>query len=73
MLCKTVGPQVYERCKGTILEGISNNLERDSLMEASVSEQEESEKLIEKLSSSPRGEKVLYVSINTLINPLYTE
>ena len=28
-------------------------------MEGSVTEQEESEKLIEKLSSSPRGEKVL--------------
>ena len=61
MLCKTVGPQVYERCKTTILEGISNNIERDLLMEGSVTEQEQSEKLIDKLSSSPRGEKVPYL------------
>ena len=59
ILCKTVGPTVYVKCKETILEGISGNLERDSLMEGSLTEQEESEKLIEKLSSSPRGEKVL--------------
>ena len=57
-LCKRVGPQVYDRCKSTILEGISNNLERDTMMDGSISETESSDKLIEKLSSSPRGEKV---------------
>ena len=62
-LCKRVGPQVYDRCKSTILEGISSNLERDMTMDGSISEADQSEKLIEKLSSSPRGEKVDAMSI----------
>ena len=57
-LCKRVGPQIYERCKSTILMGISSNLERDTMMDGSISDADQSEKLIEKLSSSPRGEKV---------------
>lgn len=56
-LCKKIGPSVYEACKTRVLEGIHSNLERDPLTESSISEHDETEKLIEKLSSSPRGER----------------
>ncbi|XP_048737561.2 uncharacterized protein LOC125652410 [Ostrea edulis] len=52
-LCKIVGPAVYENSKSAILEGIRSNLERERLSVSSQQEQEETEKLMEKLSSSP--------------------
>ena len=52
-LCKKIGPVVYENCKSTILEGIRSNLERERMSVSSQQEQEETDKLMEKLSSSP--------------------
>ncbi|XP_078313834.1 uncharacterized protein LOC111130281 [Crassostrea virginica] len=52
-LCKKIGPAVYENCKSTILEGIRSNLERERMSVSSQQEQEETDKLMEKLSSSP--------------------
>jgi hypothetical protein len=52
-LCKVVGPAVYENSKSAILEGIRSNLERERLSASGQQEQEETEKLMEKLSSSP--------------------
>ncbi|XP_061173141.1 uncharacterized protein LOC133182346 [Saccostrea echinata] len=52
-LCKKVGPAVYENSRSAILEGIRSNLEREKLSESSQQEQEETERLMEKLSSSP--------------------
>ena len=44
---------MYENCKSTILEGIRSNLERERMSVSSQQEQEETDKLMEKLSSSP--------------------
>lgn len=56
-LCKKIGPSVYHECRGNVLNGISTNLERDPLTDSCISEQDETERLMEKLSSSPRGRK----------------
>ena len=50
-LCKKVGPEIYNRSKSVILEGIKSNLERESLTESG--KDDESENLVSKLSSSP--------------------
>ncbi|CAH1792996.1 unnamed protein product [Owenia fusiformis] len=52
-LCKKGGPDVYAENRDAILEGIQTNLERQPLTE--VLQQEDAEKLYEKLSSSPRS------------------
>ncbi|XP_025103889.1 uncharacterized protein LOC112569974 [Pomacea canaliculata] len=52
-LCRTLGPQIYGRIKSQILEGIRSNLERQPITESGMMEQENMEKLVEKLSSSP--------------------
>ena len=53
VLCKTLGVCVYQQCKEVVMDGIFSNLERD-IMESSFTEQfENTENLIEKLSSSP--------------------
>lgn len=57
-MCQRLGPSVYQECKPSVIDGISTNLERDPLTDSCISEQDETERLIEKLSSSPRGEKV---------------
>ena len=57
-MCHRLGPAVYHECRQNIIDGISTNLERNSMTDSFISEQDETERLIEKLSSSPRGEKV---------------
>ncbi len=54
-LCKRTGPDIYVSTKDVILEGVRSNLERKPIGEASVSEQEQAEKLAEKLAgTSPK-------------------
>ncbi|CAH1263660.1 Hypp2742 [Branchiostoma lanceolatum] len=48
-LCRRDGVQVYLRCRGTVLEGVATNLERDGQSDLSADEQKEKEKLMEKL------------------------
>ncbi|KAK3597150.1 hypothetical protein CHS0354_038078 [Potamilus streckersoni] len=57
LLCRKLGPEVYVQSKTVILEGIHSNLERDPMTESGSSEQEGTDKLFEKLSSSPSGER----------------
>ncbi|KAL3873788.1 hypothetical protein ACJMK2_036873 [Sinanodonta woodiana] len=57
VLCRKLGPEVYVQSKAVILDGIHSNLERDPMTDTGSSEQEGTEKLFEKLSSSPRGER----------------
>lgn len=52
-LCAKLGPEIYSRTKSKILDGIQSNLERQPLSEAGQMEYEDTEKLMEKLSSSP--------------------
>ena len=52
-LCKKVGPEIYNRSKSVILEGIKSNLERESLTESGKDDEAETENLVSKLSSSP--------------------
>ncbi|KAL4237616.1 hypothetical protein ACF0H5_002330 [Mactra antiquata] len=56
-LCRKIGPRVYEECRSNVLLGILTNLERDPLTDSNISVQDETDRLIDKLSSSPRGEK----------------
>lgn len=60
-LCKKVGPEIYEDVKDKILYGIRSNLERDMQLGGENSESEEVDKLVQKLSSSPGGERRLSV------------
>ena len=57
-LCKRNGPIVYTSSKELILGGIRSNLERNLAGNASAEDQQNAEKLMEKLSSSPRSEQV---------------
>lgn len=50
VLCRKLGPEIYERFKDRILSGVQTNLERDRINE---SENTDAENLLEKLSSSP--------------------
>lgn len=52
-LCAKLGPQIYSRTRSKILGGIQTNLERQPLSDSGHVEQEDREKLVEKLSSSP--------------------
>jgi hypothetical protein len=52
-VCARLGPDIYGKSKDKILEGIRSNLERQPLSEAGQMEQEDMDKLVEKLSSSP--------------------
>ena len=52
-LCAKLGPQIYSRTQSKILGGIQTNLERQPLSDSGHVEQEDREKLVEKLSSSP--------------------
>lgn len=51
-LCKRDGPEIYVSTKDTILEGIRSNLERRPVGEAGISDQEQAEKLAEKLAGT---------------------
>ena len=58
-LCARNGPEVYLSTKEIILEGVKSNLERKPIGEASISEQEQAEKLAEKLTgTSPKVQPV---------------
>ena len=54
-LCRRDGPEVYVSTKDTILEGVQSNLDRRPIGEAGISQQEQAEKLAEKLAgTSPK-------------------
>ena len=54
-LCQRDGPDVYVATRDTILDGIRSNLERKPLDQAGIAEQENAEKLAEKLiGTSPK-------------------
>ncbi|KAK3093794.1 hypothetical protein FSP39_020339 [Pinctada imbricata] len=52
-LCRKIGPDMFNQSKSVILGGIKSNLERESLNESELKEQEDTERLMSKLSSSP--------------------
>ncbi|XP_076463710.1 uncharacterized protein LOC143295909 [Babylonia areolata] len=52
-LCAKLGPEIFSRTRGKILEGIQSNLERQPLTESGHADVQDTDKLIEKLSSSP--------------------
>ncbi|XP_052269389.1 uncharacterized protein LOC127870865 isoform X3 [Dreissena polymorpha] len=56
-LCGMYGSDIYRDCRENVLQSIFVNLERDPLTDSAMGEQEETDKLIEKLSSSPSGER----------------
>ncbi|WAR18431.1 hypothetical protein MAR_000269 [Mya arenaria] len=68
-LCAKFGPDIYITVKANVLEGIATNLERDPFTDSVISEQDETERLIEKLSSSPRGEKCIIEGLGQAFNP----
>lgn len=55
-LCRKVGPETYGNVKDQILQGIRSNLERD-LPTGDEDDDNDVDKLMQKLSSSPSGEK----------------
>ena len=57
-LCKKVGPETYGDVKDQILQGIRSNLEREMPSSEEDDGKDDVEKLVQKLSSSPGGEKV---------------
>jgi hypothetical protein len=57
-LCKKVGPETYGDVKDQILHGIHSNLEREMPSSEEDDGKDDVEKLVQKLSSSPGGEKV---------------
>ena len=54
-LCNKLGPDVYANCRETVMAGVHGNLERQPLDEAGQAEQQEAERIREKLAA---GEKV---------------
>ena len=56
-LCKKVGPETYGDVKDQILQGIHSNLEREMPSSEEDDGKDDVEKLVQKLSSSPGGEK----------------
>ena len=57
-LCKKVGPETYGDVKDQILQSIRSNLEREMPSGEEDDGRDDVEKLVQKLSSSPGGEKV---------------
>ncbi|XP_071164390.1 uncharacterized protein [Mytilus edulis] len=60
-LCKKIGPEIYGDVKDQILNGIRSNLEREMPTGDEHQNDDDVEKLVEKLSSSPGGEKRINV------------
>lgn len=62
LFCQKHGSSVFTCCRDKILDGISSNLERESLIlgEASATDQEDTEKLLKKFpaSTSPRRSSI---------------
>ncbi|KAK2178117.1 hypothetical protein NP493_558g01003 [Ridgeia piscesae] len=55
MLCRRVGPSIYEDTKDVIMQGVITNLERQPMIEPSASGHVDTEKLAEKLTGSTSG------------------
>ena len=55
MLCRRVGPSIYEDTKDVIMQGVVTNLERQPMIEPSASGHVDTEKLAEKLTGSTSG------------------
>ncbi|KAL8583744.1 hypothetical protein ACOMHN_000365 [Nucella lapillus] len=53
VLCTKLGPEIFSRTRSKILDGIQSNLERQPLTDSGLFDQHDSDKLAEKLSSSP--------------------
>ena len=49
MLCRRVGPSVYDDTKDVIMQGVVTNLERQPMVEPTLSGHVDAEKLAEKL------------------------
>ena len=55
MLCRRVGPSIYEDTKDVIMQGVITNLERQPMIEPSASGHVDTEKLAEKLTGGTSG------------------